>query len=117
MRVAIPMRMRTAVGLGILVLSVLLLVACGNAATPAPTAPTAVPPTVTAVPPTQPAASPTLAPTDTPAPEPTATVTEAPVAAASVDSTNCVTCHTSEETLQQLAVEEAPAEKLSEGEG
>lgn len=116
MRIATPVRMRTAVGLGILVLSVLLLAACGNAATPAP-APTAVPPTATAVPPTQPPASPTLAPTDTPAPEPTATATEAPVAAASVDSTNCVTCHTSEETLQKLAVEEAPAEKLSEGEG
>ncbi len=116
MRIAIPMRMRTAVGLGVLVLSVLLLAACGNAATPAPTAPTAVPPAATAVPPTQ-APEPTLAPTDTPAPAPTATATEAPVAAAPIDSTNCVTCHTSEETLQKLAVEEAPAEKLSEGEG
>ncbi len=115
MRIVIPMRMRTAARLGILVLSVLLLAACGNAATPTPTAPTAIPSADTAVPPTQPPASPTLAPTDTPAS--TAAATEAPVAAAAVDSTNCVTCHTSEETLQQLAVEQAPAEKLSEGEG
>jgi hypothetical protein len=33
------------------------------------------------------------------------------------DASNCVTCHTSEETLQKLAREEEPAEKLSEGEG
>jgi len=88
-----------------------------QAATAVP--PTEVPPTNTTVPPTQPPApSPTLAPTDTPAPEPTATATEAPVAAPVViDSTNCITCHTSEETLQKLAVEEEPAESLSEGEG
>lgn len=114
MHIAIPMRTRLAVGLGVLLLAALLLAACGGAATPAPTP---VPPTATPVPPTQtPEPSPTLAPTETPEPEPTAT--EAPTAAAvSVDSTNCVTCHTSEETLQALAVEEAPAEALSEGEG
>ena len=80
-------------------------------------------PTDTAVPPTQPpptdtpAPTATLAPTDTP--EPTATATEAPSPTAIVvaDATNCVTCHTSEETLQKLAKEEEPAEKLSEGEG
>ena len=60
----------------------------------------------------------TLAPTDTPAPEPTATATEAPAAEpVAIDSANCITCHTSEETLQKLAVEEEPAESLSEGEG
>ena len=117
-----------------LLLVALLLATCGGQpAAPAPVEPTAIaqapaappadtavpptqaPPADTAVPPTQaPEPSPTLAPTDTPAPAPTAT--EA-AAAASVDSTNCVTCHTSEETLQKLAKEEAPAEKLSEGEG
>ena len=60
----------------------------------------------------------TLAPTETPEPEPTATVTEAPAAApVANDLTNCIACHTSEETLQKLAVEEKPAESLSEGEG
>lgn len=34
------------------------------------------------------------------------------------DDENCVTCHTSKETLQELAVEpEAEGEELSEGEG
>jgi len=113
---------------GLLIVGVILLGACGSqpaaqptAAPQAPTAapPTEAPPTNTAIPPTQaPEPSPTLAPTDTPAPEPTATATETPAAApVSLDSTNCVTCHTSEETLQKLAVEEEPAESLSEGEG
>ena len=113
---------------GLLIVGVITLAACGGqpaaqppAATQAPTAvpPTAAPPTNTAIPPTQaPEPSPTLAPTDTPAPAPTAAATEAPAAApVSLDSTNCVTCHTSEETLQKLAVEEEPAESLSEGEG
>jgi mono/diheme cytochrome c family protein len=120
---------RIAVVAGVLLLGGVLLAACGGKPAPQPTAvaqaptalpphDTAIPPTETAIPPTDtPAPSPTLAPTDTPAP--TATATEAPTAAqaASVDSTNCVTCHTSEETLRKLAVEEAPAEKLSEGEG
>ena len=46
-------------------------------------------------------------------------VTEAhsPTAVVNADATNCVICHTSEETLQKLAKEEEPAEKLSEGEG
>ena len=113
-----------------LLLGGVLLAACGSqpakpaeqptavAQAPTEAPPTTAPPTDTAVPPTDtPAPSPTLAPTDTPAP--TATATEAPTAAplASVDSTNCVTCHTSEETLQKLAKEEAPTETLSEGEG
>jgi hypothetical protein len=123
---------RVAVVAGILLLGGVLFAACGGqpaaeqpaepatAVAEAPTAapPTAAPPTDTAIPPTDtPAPSPTLAPTDTP--EPTATATEAPTAApvVSVDSTNCVTCHTSEESLQVLAKEEAPAETLSEGEG
>jgi hypothetical protein len=116
--------------LGLLIIALATLAGCGGQPAAQPTAvaqvETAVPPTevlpqltATAIPPTQaPEPSPALAPTDTPAPEPTATATEAPAAApAAIDSTNCVTCHTSEETLQKLAVEEEPAEKLSEGEG
>ena len=120
---------RIALGVAVLFL-VGVLAACGGqpvsqpaeqvatvAQAPTEAPPTAAPPTETSVPPTNtPAPSPTVAPTDTP--EPTATATEAPTAApVSVDSTNCVTCHTSEETLQKLAKEEAPAETLSEGEG
>lgn len=115
--------------LGLLIVGVVTLAACGSQPAAQPTvaaqAPTAAPPppttapTNTAVPPTPaPEPSPTLAPTDTPAPEPTATATEAPTAApVSLDATNCITCHTSEETLQKLAQEDEPAEKLSEGEG
>jgi hypothetical protein len=120
--------------LSLLAIGAVALAGCGGqpAAQPAtlPTAdaqaattvpPTEAPPapTATAVPPTQaPEPSPTLAPTEAPTAEPTATATEAPAAEpVSVDSTNCVACHTSEETLQQLAVEEEPAESLSEGEG
>lgn len=33
------------------------------------------------------------------------------------DDENCVTCHTSKETLQKLAVEPETEEELSEGEG
>lgn len=112
---------------GLLVLGLFLLAGCGGGAAPTPTvaavAPTAAPAEPTAAPePTEAAtatAAPTatLAPTDTP--EPTATATEAPSPTAVVvaDASNCVTCHTSEETLRQLAKEEAPKESLSEGEG
>jgi mono/diheme cytochrome c family protein len=84
--------------------------------TPAQPAPTAPPPTNTAVPPTatlEPTA--TKAPTDTPAPTPTEEPTATPAVVA--DASNCVTCHTDEAALQELAVEEAPQESLSEGEG
>ena len=116
--------------LGLLIIGVATLAGCSGQPAPQPTAvapvETAVPPTEapptptsTAIPPTQaPEPSPTLAPTEIPAPEPTATATEAPAAEpVAIDSTNCTTCHTSEETLQKLAVEEEPAESLSEGEG
>ncbi len=115
---------KTAWIVGAVVMGVLLLAACGGGAAPTPTtvaqAPTTAPvaPTDTAVPPTDtPAPTATLAPTDTPAP--TATATEVPTATAVPipDASNCVTCHTNEATLQQLAKEEEPAEKLSEGEG
>ena len=114
---------RTAAILGILLLGITLLAACGGAPAPAPTAVTEAPttapiaPTDTAAPPTVPPATATLAPTDTPAPAATATEAPSPTAVVVADATNCVTCHTSEETLQKLAVEEEPAEKLSEGEG
>lgn len=95
-------------------------VAAPTEAPPTEVPPTEVPPTE--VPPTDtPEPTETLAPTDTPAPEPTATEapTEAPAAApvVSTDPTNCINCHTNQETLQALAVEEEPAESLSEGEG
>ena len=112
---------RTAAILGVLLLGITLLAACSGA--PAPTAvaeaPTTAPiaPTDTAAPPTVPPATATLAPTDTPAPAATATEAPSPTAVVVADATNCVTCHTSEEVLQKLAVEEEPAEKLSEGEG
>jgi hypothetical protein len=116
--------------LGLLIIALATLAGCGGQPAAQPTAvaqvETAVPPTeappaptATAIPPTQvPEPSPTLAPTDTPAPEPTATATEAPAAEpVALDSANCITCHTSEETLQKLAVEDEPVDSLSEGEG
>ena len=116
--------------LGLLIIGVATLAGCGGQPAPQPTAvaqvETAVPPTeappaptATAIPPTQaPEPSPTLAPTEMPAPEPTATATGAPAAEpVAIDSANCITCHTSEETLQKLAVEDEPTESLSEGEG
>jgi outer membrane biosynthesis protein TonB len=122
-----PARARASSLLSLLVLVGLVLAACGGAATPAPTAapkevaqaPTEPPaptePSATAT--TEPTATveptATLAPTETPEPTPT----EAPTAQVPADATNCVTCHTSEDTLRQLAKEEDPAEELSEGEG
>ena len=50
-------------------------------------------------------------------PTATATLEPSPTALVVADASNCVTCHTSEEALKKLAKEEAPAEKLSEGEG
>jgi hypothetical protein len=85
-----------------------------QAATSAPTEPPA--PTDTAAPtdtvaPTEPVApTDTPLPTDTPAPTDTATPEV-------VDDSACVTCHTSQETLQALATEEEAPEVESEGEG
>lgn len=119
---AIPIRRgaQAAALLGVLVSGLLLLAACGGGAAPAPTAVAQAPavPTNTALPPTEPPApTATLAPTDTPAPTATATEAPSPTAVVIADATNCVTCHTSETTLQELAVEEEQAESLSEGEG
>lgn len=109
---------------GVMLVGVLFLAACGGAATPAPATvsqvPTAAPavPTETAVPPTDtPAPTATLAPTDTPAPTATATEAPTPTAVPIPDASNCVACHTNEATLQQLAKAEEPTEELSEGEG
>ncbi len=111
-----------------LVIAIGLLAGCGaeptavvSQATAAPTeaptqAPTEAPterPTPTLVPtepPTSPPPTDTTAPTDTPAPTETAT----PEA---VDDSACITCHTSEETLQALATEEEAPAAESEGEG
>lgn len=124
-------RVRVSGLLSLLVIVGLVLAACGGAATPAPTAAPAEvaqaptePPAATEPPATATAAptetaepTATLAPTETPEPTPTEAPTEAPTAAAPADASNCVTCHTSEETLRELAKEDAPAESLSEGEG
>jgi mono/diheme cytochrome c family protein len=124
MSLAFRLPWRAWAGTGVLAVALLVLAACGGGSTPAPTVVVEAPAAPTAVPPTEaptrePTAAPTatLAPTD--APEPTATAIEAPSPTAAVvaDASNCVTCHTSEETLQQLAKEEDPAEELSEGEG
>jgi mono/diheme cytochrome c family protein len=127
MSILSPSWVRTRAVLGALLIGLLVLSACGGAA-PAPTTVAKSPATVPAAAPTNTVAPPTTAPTDTAVPptatlaptetaEPAATATEAPTAVVVADATNCVTCHTSEETLQQLAKEEAPAESLSEGEG
>lgn len=115
---------KTAWIVGVMLVGVLLLAACGGGAAPAPTtvaqAPTTAPvvPTDTAVPPTNtPAPTATLAPTDTPAPTATATEAPTPTAVPIPDASNCVACHTNEATLQQLAKAEEPTEELSEGEG
>jgi mono/diheme cytochrome c family protein len=42
---------------------------------------------------------------------------EARLAFQSSDDENCITCHTSKETLQEMAVEPEEGEELSEGEG
>jgi outer membrane biosynthesis protein TonB len=124
-------RVRASGLLSLLVLVGLVLAACGGAATPAPTAaptevaqaptelpaPTEPPATATTAPVATAEPTATLAPTQTPEPTPTEAPTEAPTAAAPADATNCVTCHTSEETLQQLAKEQEAGESLSEGEG
>ncbi len=110
---------------------VALLVGCGGTARtptepPQPTrvseaAPTDAPtqppteeptsePTSAPTPTEQPTNTPTQVPTATPAPTPTPT----PIP---VDDSGCVTCHTSEETLQALATEEEAPEIESEGEG
>lgn len=123
-------RVRASGLLSLLALVSLAVAACGGAATPAPTvapaavaqaptevAPTEAPATATTAPTETAEPTATLAPTETPEPTPTEAPTEAPTAAAPADAGNCVACHTNEETLQQLAKEEEPAESLSEGEG
>jgi outer membrane biosynthesis protein TonB len=101
----------------LLILLLLLLVGCGEP-TAAPTeppqatkvsaaeptsAPTEPPPTKTPVP-TEPPPTDTPEPTDTPTPEP-------------IDDSGCITCHTSDETLQAMATEPEAPEVESEGEG
>ena len=77
---------------------------------PPPTeAPTDVPPTEA---PTEPPPTDTPEPTDEPTPEPT----DEPTPEA-VDDTACIGCHTDEETLKLVAVEEEVPEVESEGEG
>jgi hypothetical protein len=115
-----------AVGLlTLLLLVTLMLAGCGGEPTAVPTeppeptevaaaapttAPTEPPPTPTEVPP-EPTA--TDVPTE---PPPTATPTEEPTPEP-IDDTGCITCHTSEETLQAMATEEEAPEVESEGEG
>ena len=103
-------RFRVAPGFATLLLIAAVLVGCARPA-PAPTQVAVVATEIATEAPTQ------APPTDTPAPTATATATEAPTAVVSIDATHCIDCHTNQEILQQLAREEAPAEKLSEGEG
>jgi outer membrane biosynthesis protein TonB len=70
----------------------------------------------------EPTPGPTEAATEEPTPEPTQEATEEATAAAVVDvstlsSDNCVNCHTSQETLQALAVDKKVASEASSGEG
>ena len=111
--------------LGLLLVFALLLAGCGEP-TVIPTEPqeptevAVVPPTSAPTEPPTPTALPTDPPptlTDVPTePPPTATPTEEPTPEP-VDDSACITCHTSEETLQALAVEEEVPEVESEGEG
>jgi cytoskeletal protein RodZ len=109
----------------LLIVFVLGLTACnGEDPTTVAQATTSAPepsePEPTAPPPTEAATNtpePTDEPTDTPIP-----ATDTPIPATNtpevVDDSACITCHTSQETLEALAVEEEdPGEELSEGEG
>ena len=116
--------------LGLLIIGVATLAGCGGQPAAQPPAvaqvETAVPPTEVPPAPTATAIPPTQAP-DRPPPwrppthqrrnRPPRPPKRRPRSRSRFDSTNCITCHTSEETLQKLAVEEEPAENLSEGEG
>lgn len=111
-----------------LLLLILSLVACG--AEPTPTSVAQVPTQAVEA---EPTAAPTdteapvseAAPTDTEVPEPTDTPaptepppTPTPTATPTpIDDTGCITCHTSQETLQAMATEEEAPEVESEGEG
>ncbi len=89
---------------------------------PPPATATLVPPTTTA---TEPPASPTAVPeedTPTPEPEPSATPEDEATAtpedeAVADDSGNCVGCHTSQETLEELAVDTTVESEATSGEG
>jgi hypothetical protein len=101
---------------GLLLLFALVLSGCGAEPTAAP------PPPTSAAQPTEVAAAPTVAPTEPPPTEPptlppptdTPQPTETPVP---IDDSGCITCHTSDATLQALATEEEAPEVESEGEG
>lgn len=101
----------------LLMLVPLVLVACGEP-TSAPPEPAATevsvePPAATSAP-TEPP-TPTDVPTEPP-PTDTPVPTEEPTPVV-LDDSACIACHTSEETLKAMAVEEEVAESLSEGEG
>jgi predicted small lipoprotein YifL len=120
------MKKGTASLLILLFLFTLILAGCGGEPTAAPTElppPTEVAAAAPTVAPTEPPPAPTEeptlepTPTDVPTePPPTATPTEEPTPEP-IDDTGCITCHTSEETLQAMATEEEAPEVESEGEG
>ena len=96
--------------------------------TPVPPSPTPAPPTDTAVPasstpaPVEDTATPEPEDTATPEPEDTATAeaedTPTPEEAeAMAGSDNCIACHTSQETLQALAVDTTVESEATSGEG
>jgi len=114
---------------GLLLVLIVVLAGCGGEPTAVPTEPKEVavaptePPAPTDVPaePPVPTDVPTEPPTPTDVPtEPPPTDTPVPTEEPTpevVDDTGCITCHTSEETLQALATEEEAPEVESEGEG
>jgi hypothetical protein len=100
----------------------LFAVGCGAEPTDVVVAPTEPQAEATSAPTEPPAPTDTLAPTDTVAPTdaPLPTDTPEPTDTAMpevVDDSACITCHTSEETLQALAQEEEEPAVESEGEG
>ena len=103
--------------IGLLLVLVLLLAGCGGEPTAVPTEPpepteVSVAPATATPAPTEPP-EPTEAPTE---PPPTAAPPEEPTPVP-VDDTACISCHTDEETLKELAIEPEETESLSEGEG
>jgi len=107
-------------GLLLVLVLALALTGCGGEPTAAPTeppereeAPTEVAAAATATTAPNEPPPPTDLPTEPPS---TATPTEEPTPEP-IDDSACITCHTSQETLQALTEEPEQTESLSEGEG
>jgi len=111
------MRSHWIVILALLILGAVFAAACAGpapTATPVPATATAAPPTVTKAPALPTATMAPAAPTVTPPPA-APTATQPPAVAA--DSSNCVSCHTDQTTLQKLAVKKEVKSEETKGEG